>query len=188
MIQRAEAASARRIALWHEQVQWTEFVAVCPGDCGGRADRPIYAEPDAWVSVGVPRVASRSSATGGGDLRVGAEAADDADVHRRRRDHLRRGGSHPDHEPRGRGADGLEAGAGAGQPLDKVFHIVNETTRQIGGKPGGQGGRLNRIVGLANHTVLIRRDGTELQIADSGAPIRDKDGRDYRDCAWCFAM
>ena len=33
-----------------------------------------------------------------------------------------------------------------------------------------------RIVSLANHTVLIRRDGTEIPIDDSGAPIRKKDG------------
>ena len=33
------------------------------------------------------------------------------------------------------------------------------------------------IVGLANHTILIRKDGTEVPIDDSGAPIRDQDGK-----------
>ena len=33
------------------------------------------------------------------------------------------------------------------------------------------------IVGLANHTILIRKDGTEIPIDDSGAPIRDTEGR-----------
>jgi signal transduction histidine kinase len=36
--------------------------------------------------------------------------------------------------------------------------------------------RLDSIVGVANHTVLVRKDGTELNIADSGAPIRDQKG------------
>ena len=33
------------------------------------------------------------------------------------------------------------------------------------------------IVGLANHTILVRKDGTEVPIDDSGAPIRDEDGK-----------
>jgi PAS domain S-box-containing protein len=63
-----------------------------------------------------------------------------------------------------------------GQPLEKVFHIVNETTRQTVETPIAKVKRLDRVVGLANHTVLVRKDGTELSIADSGAPIRDKNG------------
>jgi PAS domain S-box-containing protein len=63
-----------------------------------------------------------------------------------------------------------------GELLEKVFHIVNETTRKPVETPVAKVKRLNRIVGMANHTVLIRKDGTELKIADSGAPIRDKKG------------
>ena len=37
--------------------------------------------------------------------------------------------------------------------------------------------REGMVVGLANHTVLIRKDGSEVPIDDSGAPIRDKDGK-----------
>ncbi|MBN9616177.1 MAG: histidine kinase [Acidobacteriales bacterium 59-55] len=61
-----------------------------------------------------------------------------------------------------------------GQPLEAIFHIVNEKTRDIVENPVAKVKRLNRIVGLANHTVLIRKDKTELNIADSGAPIRDR--------------
>ena len=63
-----------------------------------------------------------------------------------------------------------------GQPLEKVFHIINETSRRTMETPVSKVKRLDRIVGMANHTVLVRKDGTELNIADSGAPIRDKNG------------
>jgi PAS domain S-box-containing protein len=64
----------------------------------------------------------------------------------------------------------------SGQPLEKVFRIVNETTREPVETPVAKVKRLNNIVGMANHTLLIRKDGTELNIADSGAPIRDQKG------------
>ncbi|HVC65899.1 MAG TPA: CHASE3 domain-containing protein, partial [Candidatus Dormibacteraeota bacterium] len=64
-----------------------------------------------------------------------------------------------------------------GQPLEAVFHIVNETTRKTVENPVSKVIRLGAIVGLANHTVLIAKDGTELAIDDSGAPIRDARGR-----------
>jgi PAS domain S-box-containing protein len=64
-----------------------------------------------------------------------------------------------------------------GQPLETVFHIVNETSRETVETPVAKVERLDRIVDMANHTVLIRKDGTELNIADSGAPIRDKNGQ-----------
>ena len=64
-----------------------------------------------------------------------------------------------------------------GQPLEAVFHIVNETTRKAVENPVSQVIRLGAIVGLGNHTVLIAKDGTELAIDDSGAPIRDAHGR-----------
>jgi PAS domain S-box-containing protein len=63
-----------------------------------------------------------------------------------------------------------------GQSLEKVFRIVNEMSREPVETPVAKVKRLNRIVGVANHTMLIRKDGTELNIADSGAPIRDKKG------------
>jgi PAS domain S-box-containing protein len=63
-----------------------------------------------------------------------------------------------------------------GQPLERIFHIVNETSRKTVETPVSKVKRLDRVVGVANHTVLLRKDGTELNIADSGAPIRDKNG------------
>jgi PAS domain S-box-containing protein len=62
-----------------------------------------------------------------------------------------------------------------GQTLEAVFRIVNEDTRETVESPVTKVLRIGNVVGLANHTVLIRRDGTELAIDDSGAPIRDKD-------------
>ncbi len=59
-----------------------------------------------------------------------------------------------------------------GRPLAEVFRIVNEHTRAIVQSPVDKVLELGAIVGLANHTVLVRRDGTELPIEDSGAPIR----------------
>jgi PAS domain S-box-containing protein len=63
-----------------------------------------------------------------------------------------------------------------GKPLPDVFHIVNERTRQTVESPVERVLRDGRVVGLANHTLLVARDGTERPIADSGAPIRDEDG------------
>jgi PAS domain S-box-containing protein len=64
-----------------------------------------------------------------------------------------------------------------GRPIDEVFRIVNEATRSPLENPVAKVLREGAIVGLANHTVLIGRDGTELPIDDSGAPIRDGRGR-----------
>ncbi len=64
-----------------------------------------------------------------------------------------------------------------GRDLEEVFNIINEVTRIKPESPVAKAIRLGQVVGLANHTALIRRDGTELPIEDSGAPIRDKDGQ-----------
>jgi PAS domain S-box-containing protein len=63
-----------------------------------------------------------------------------------------------------------------GQTLDTVFRIVNEQTRQPVPNPTIRAIREGVIVGLANHTVLIAKDGTERSIDDSAAPIRSKEG------------
>jgi PAS domain S-box-containing protein len=60
-----------------------------------------------------------------------------------------------------------------GCPLPTVFHIINETTREPVENPVELVLRRGTVVGLANHTLLVARDGTEIPIADSGAPIRD---------------
>jgi PAS domain S-box-containing protein len=64
-----------------------------------------------------------------------------------------------------------------GQPLDAVFRILNEETHQPVESPTEKALREGIIVGLANHTVLVARDGTERPIDDSAAPIRDASGQ-----------
>jgi PAS domain S-box-containing protein len=61
-----------------------------------------------------------------------------------------------------------------GQPLESVFRIVNEDSRQRVESPATRALRDGVAVGLVNHTVLIRRDGSECPIDDSAAPIRDE--------------
>ncbi len=62
-------------------------------------------------------------------------------------------------------------------PLDEVFHIVDETTRLPVENPVVKVQRLNSIVTIGNHTILLRKDDSELSIDDSGAPIRNADGQ-----------
>ena len=64
-----------------------------------------------------------------------------------------------------------------GRPVIEIFHIVNAETREPAEHPVGRVLREGVVVGLANHTTLISRTGTEYQIADSAAPIRDNDGQ-----------
>jgi len=63
-----------------------------------------------------------------------------------------------------------------GRPLVEVFSIINEASRQPVESPVTRVLREGVVVGLANHTVLVAKDGTEHPIADSGAPIRDEQG------------
>ena len=63
-----------------------------------------------------------------------------------------------------------------GRPLAEVFRIVNEDTRAEVEGPVARVLREGTVVGLANHTLLVARDGTERPVADSGAPIRDAQG------------
>ncbi|HEX6275970.1 MAG TPA: PAS domain S-box protein [Polyangiaceae bacterium] len=64
-----------------------------------------------------------------------------------------------------------------GRPVKDVFDIVNEQTRTKAFNPVARVLSEGVVVGLANHTALISRDGAERPIADSGAPIRDAQGR-----------
>ena len=63
-----------------------------------------------------------------------------------------------------------------GKPLENIFNIVDEATRLPVDNPARRALREGRIVGLANHTVLIAKDGTERVIDDSASPIRDDEG------------
>jgi PAS domain S-box-containing protein len=66
--------------------------------------------------------------------------------------------------------------AARGMPLERVFAIFNEQTRAEVESPVSRVLRENQVVGLANHTILRARDGTERPIEDSGAPIRAPNG------------
>ena len=63
-----------------------------------------------------------------------------------------------------------------GRPLTEVFNIVNAKTKEVVVNPVTKVLELGKTVGLANHTMLIAKDGAEYQIADSAAPIRDTNG------------
>jgi len=63
-----------------------------------------------------------------------------------------------------------------GQPLDGVFRIINEESRQPVELPTTQALREGRTIKLASHTLLIAKDGTERPISDSAAPITNDRG------------
>ena len=63
------------------------------------------------------------------------------------------------------------------KPVKIVFKIVNEQSRLEVESPIERVLREGMVIGLANHTVLIRKDGSEVPIDDSGAPIKDKEGK-----------
>jgi PAS domain S-box-containing protein len=63
------------------------------------------------------------------------------------------------------------------RPLTEVFNIINEKTREVCENPVAKVLRHGGIILLANHTALIRRDGKEILISDSGAPIRDRESK-----------
>lgn len=65
----------------------------------------------------------------------------------------------------------------SGKPLSQVFNIVNEQSRLRAEDPVAKVLEKGLVVGLANHTILIRKDGTDIPIDDSGAPIADKEGK-----------
>jgi PAS domain S-box-containing protein len=71
---------------------------------------------------------------------------------------------------------GWKTDEAVGRSLSDVFHIVNQATGRPVENPALRALEDGKIVGLANHTVLIAKDGTERPIEDSAAPIRDAEG------------
>ncbi|MDD4929099.1 MAG: PAS domain S-box protein [Gallionella sp.] len=65
----------------------------------------------------------------------------------------------------------------AGRPVEEVFHIINKESRRLATIPVKETLARGTTMGLANHTVLIARDGSESDIADSCAPIRNHEGQ-----------
>lgn len=72
---------------------------------------------------------------------------------------------------------GWSADDAKGKPLKEVLRIINETTRELAENPVDRVLAEGVIVGLANHTLLVRKDGVEIPIDDSAAPIRNQDGQ-----------
>ena len=71
---------------------------------------------------------------------------------------------------------GWKTGQAARKSLDEVFPIINEDSRERVNNPVARVLKEGAVVGLANHTLLLSRDGREIPISDSGAPIRDQAG------------
>jgi PAS domain S-box-containing protein len=63
------------------------------------------------------------------------------------------------------------------KPVKEVLNIINEQTRSEVENPIAKVLKEGKVVGLANHTVLIRKDRSEVPIDDSGAPVKDKEGK-----------
>ncbi|MDD5305399.1 MAG: histidine kinase dimerization/phosphoacceptor domain -containing protein, partial [Elusimicrobia bacterium] len=74
------------------------------------------------------------------------------------------------------GLTGWSQGEACGRPLGDVFRIENEKTGEPAEDPVRKALESGAVVGLANHTVLVSRDGRRFAIADSAAPIRGKGG------------
>ena len=124
----------------------------------------------------------RGSTSGGaalrpGDRRTAGAIASDSDQYRRWRHHHRyRRTGHSAQSRLPESLTGWTNEDAAGQPLTNVFHIVSEKTRQLVENPVAKVLATRQIVGLANHTVLIARDGIERPIDDSAAPIKNEQG------------
>ncbi len=72
---------------------------------------------------------------------------------------------------------GWNLGEASHKPTKTVFNIINERTRLEVESPIERVLKEGIIVGLANHTVLVQKDGKEIPVDDSGAPIKDRDGK-----------
>lgn len=79
--------------------------------------------------------------------------------------------------PAAEGLTGWTMDEALGRPLVEVFSIINEETRKPASDPVERVLKEGNVVGLANHTALISRDGKETTIEDSAAPIKDAQGR-----------
>ncbi|MFN0315321.1 MAG: CHASE3 domain-containing protein [Burkholderiales bacterium] len=79
--------------------------------------------------------------------------------------------------PLAEGLTGWTQAQANGRPVEEIFRIVNQETRQPSTIPVMETLADGTIQGMANHTILIARDGSECAIADSCAPIHDRGGQ-----------
>ncbi len=74
-------------------------------------------------------------------------------------------------------ATGWSSAEASGKPPEKMFRIVNQKTRTVVENPIRMVLETDAVAALAGHTLLVRRDGSEIPINDSAAPIRDAQGK-----------
>lgn len=72
---------------------------------------------------------------------------------------------------------GWKSEEAVGRHIDEVFKIINEHSREAAPTPIKKVLAEGKVMGLANHTLLVSRDGSEYPISDSAAPIRDLSGK-----------
>ena len=72
---------------------------------------------------------------------------------------------------------GWSCGEAAGRPLEEVFDIIDGETRETAQNRVELAVRLSKTVSLPSNCILVRRDGFESPIADSAAPIHDREGQ-----------
>jgi PAS domain S-box-containing protein len=176
IIQKAEENRARRIELWHTQVHnmllGLLFLALGMGVLIGLFTRNRLHSVSAAYRTSLEILGHRAEELFQSEqqLRTTLDSIGDGVIT------CDASGRIQMMNPVARELTGWSQEEASGQPLEKVFRIVNETSREVVETPVSKVKRLNSIVGMANHTVLIRKNGTELNVADSGAPIRDKKG------------
>ena len=179
ILDRAQTRRAARIALWHKQMAWIVTALFALAICGGAAigfftRSKVHALSEAYSSSLHSTTQKmeelfrseehlRTTLTSIGDGVITCDPQGKVQILNEVAEEL----------------TGWRATEAIGEDLTEVFHIVNEETRMLVEDPVSKVRRLDRIVGLANHTVLIRKDKSELHIADSAAPVKAKDGHLY---------
>ena len=108
--------------------------------------------------------------------RTAGVAAGHARLHRRCGHHRRCYGNVTFLNTVAQSLTGWKSAEAAGVPLEEVFKIVNEKGHRPIENPAARALREGVVVGLANHSLLFARDGTERPIEDSAAPIRNEAG------------
>ena len=177
IIQKAEASRTRRIARWHRQVHTMLLVllalALGMGVLIGLFTRSRLHAVSAAYRSSLDILGRRAEELYQSEqqLRTTLESIGDGVITCDAEGRIQM------MNPVARELTGWSQTEAGGHQLEDVFRIVNETTREPVETPVAKVRRLDKIVGMANHhTILLRKDGTELDISDSAAPIRDKAG------------
>jgi PAS domain S-box-containing protein len=140
------------------------FAAVFAGQCALAIDRAQLQEREKAGYVAALRASEERLAITLHSIADGVIATDT-------------GGNVEDMNPVAERLTGWSLAEARGRPLAAVFHVINEDTRAEVESPAHRVLHDGLVVGLANHTALVARDGTEHPVADSGAPIRDAAGQ-----------